>query len=335
MQLVGVACCICGSPNHREFVEVVRRMDDGSGGTYRIARCSACGFLYVNPRPTPEELIRLYSHNAMCFREDYEPVSLEMPVLRRVIREIQRFVKSGSLLEVGCGRGELLELASKSGFAAHGCDLQRSPALDSNVDFHVGTLQSSTFRDESFDCLVLRNTLEHLFDPADELRTCHRLLKPGGYLYLKVPNADYEHGWRCRMMWGGARLWTALAPQLFHSFYAGQLPGTKWVCRIRLADRIADTLSASDPQRHPANRSGRLPDRAAAHFRNPLPATPAHLCGAQDSSCLGHQFPSRPSSPIHNLPTCLSHPFVKITSSNSNVDFANADTLPEETTCNF
>lgn len=202
MQLVGVACCVCGSLNHREFLQVVRRMDDGSGGTYRIAQCADCDFLYVNPRPAPEELIRLYSHHAMYFRSDYEPVSQEMPVLRGVIRDIQRFLKTGSILEIGCGRGELLELARENGFKVYGCDLQAPPHLGSNIEFHVGDLHSSGLSDGSFDCIVLRNTLEHLFDPASELAACNRLLKLGGFLYLKVPNADYEHGWRCRIMHG-------------------------------------------------------------------------------------------------------------------------------------
>jgi SAM-dependent methyltransferase len=78
--------------------------------------------------------------------------------------------------------------------------LQRSPALDPGIEIHLGAMDSSRFADQSFDCIVMRNTLEHLFDPGKELRICHRLLKPGGFLYLKVPNGAYEHGWRCRMM---------------------------------------------------------------------------------------------------------------------------------------
>jgi SAM-dependent methyltransferase len=88
----------------------------------------------------------------------------------------------------------------------YGCDLQRSPGLDSSIEFHVGDLHSSGLPNDSFDCIVLRNTLEHLFDPAAELLACHRLLRPGGFLYLKLPNGDYEHGWRCRIMHGRANV---------------------------------------------------------------------------------------------------------------------------------
>lgn len=200
MQQVSVNCYVCGSGDDREFLQVVRSADDGSGGTYRVAECLRCGFLFINPRPTAQELIDLYSSHAVYFREEYEPISLELPVLRGVLRDIQRFVRAGSFLEVGCGRGELLEIAQKAGFRVQGCDLQRSPGLDSGIPLHLGTLESASFAEESFDCIVMRNTLEHLFDPTLELRLCSRLLKPGGFLYLKVPNGDYEHGWRCRLM---------------------------------------------------------------------------------------------------------------------------------------
>jgi SAM-dependent methyltransferase len=99
-----------------------------------------------------------------------------------------------------------LEVARDSGFKVYGCDLQRSPGLDSSIEFHVGDLHSSGLPNDSFDCIVLRNTLEHLFDPAAELLACHRLLRPGGFLYLKLPNGDYEHGWRCRIMHGRANV---------------------------------------------------------------------------------------------------------------------------------
>ena len=204
MHQIPVTCPVCGGHQDKEFLQILRRAEDGSGGSYRVAQCRDCGFLFVNPRPTPAELLALYASHVAYFREEYEPLSLESPVLAGVLRDIQAFVSGGSLLEVGCGRGELLELARKSGFQVYGCDLQRAPSLDPGISVHLGDLSSSSFLAHSFDCVVIRNTLEHLFDPGQELKTCARLLKPGGFLYLKVPNGDYEHGWRCRLMLGQA-----------------------------------------------------------------------------------------------------------------------------------
>lgn len=202
MRQIPVSCCVCGSKHDREFLSVERHAGDGSEGSYRVAECCDCGFLFVNPRPAPGDLLELYARHVAYFRDDYEPLSREGPVLARVLADIRRFIAGGSILEVGCGRGELLELAQQSGFHAFGCDLQRSPSLNPRIPLHLGDLESSRFSRNSFDCVVLRNTLEHLFDPRKELQICASFLKPGGILYLKVPNAAYEHGWRCRLMLG-------------------------------------------------------------------------------------------------------------------------------------
>jgi SAM-dependent methyltransferase len=200
MRQVPVACSVCGSEKEEQFLVIRRDTSDSSAGEYRLARCASCGFIFINPRPTPAALTDLYATHAAYFREDYEPISRELPVLRRVLADIINFVSKGSLLEVGCGRGELLELARAAGFEVRGCDLQRSNATDPAITVHIGALSSADFAEESFDCIVLRNTLEHLFAPTEEMQLCHRLLKKDGILYLKVPNADYEHGWRCRLM---------------------------------------------------------------------------------------------------------------------------------------
>jgi SAM-dependent methyltransferase len=199
---VQVNCYVCGSSEERQLLTILRPGSDGTEGEYRVARCSICRFLYVSPRPAEEELFALYARHVAYFRDDYEPLSRELPVLRRVLKEIQRFVASGAVLDVGCGRGELLDLARKAGFQACGCDLQRSRAIDPEIEVHLGALRSAKFTDGRFDCIVMRNTLEHLFDPREELAFCRRLLRRNGVLYLKVPNADYEAGWKCRVMFG-------------------------------------------------------------------------------------------------------------------------------------
>lgn len=41
--------------------------------------------------------------------------------------------------------------------------------------------------DESFDCIVLNNVMEHLKRPDDAIRECRRLLKKGGKIVVAVP----------------------------------------------------------------------------------------------------------------------------------------------------
>ena len=51
-----------------------------------------------------------------------------------------------------------------------------------------GTLEQAQFGDESFDAIVMIETVEHLLDPAETLRQAYRLLRPGGAIWIAVPN---------------------------------------------------------------------------------------------------------------------------------------------------
>jgi SAM-dependent methyltransferase len=56
-----------------------------------------------------------------------------------------------------------------------------------NIQFHHQTLEGFE-TDERFDLIILDNVLEHLPDQRVALRRIDELLRPGGVLYLLVPN---------------------------------------------------------------------------------------------------------------------------------------------------
>jgi SAM-dependent methyltransferase len=192
---ISVRCSVCGSTSDSTFL---------SFRGFRIARCRSCDFIFVNPRPTEEALIRLYSDQQTnpFLKEHFEPFEYELPVLLKVLRRIRQYVPAGKLLEVGCGRGDFLGVAQLQGFSATGCDIfgGRKPVAD-GITFYDGTLKDAKFPDRFFDVVVIRNILEHLFDPTVEINEIKRVLKPNGYLYLKVPNVDFEYGLCCRLMY--------------------------------------------------------------------------------------------------------------------------------------
>ncbi|KAA3436793.1 class I SAM-dependent methyltransferase [Rufibacter hautae] len=57
--------------------------------------------------------------------------------------------------------------------------------------------------DNSFDCIVLTQTLHLIYDFKGALQTCHRILKPGGTLLLTVPGiTPIDHGeWKDIWYW--------------------------------------------------------------------------------------------------------------------------------------
>lgn len=119
--------------------------------------------------------------------------------------------KSGSLLDVGCGRGELVAEARKIGLEAEGLD----PVADLKPD-HVGHANELPFPDQHFDYVTCLDVLEHLLRGDDDaaVRECYRVSRRG--VLISVANfSDVWHGVEMHVNrrpydeWGALfRIWT-------------------------------------------------------------------------------------------------------------------------------
>src|SRR5207248_5561829 len=99
----------------------------------------------------------------------------------------------GTLLDVGCGRGDLGAAFIRRGWRVSG--VEPSPeacavARRQGVDAREGTLDSVEFPDGSFDAVVMRHSLEHVPDPIADLGRVFRFVRPEGLLVISVPNFD-------------------------------------------------------------------------------------------------------------------------------------------------
>lgn len=98
---------------------------------------------------------------------------------------------SSHVLDLGCGRGGVVELIWRDVELAAGLDpdaasLSEHRAAGMPVIRGVG--ERLPFVDESFDLIVCLWVLEHLRDPASTLREVRRVLRPGGHFIFVTPN---------------------------------------------------------------------------------------------------------------------------------------------------
>ncbi len=112
--------------------------------------------------------------------------------------------RRGNLLELGCGRGELL-IQSHSDFDLKtGVDFSEVFVRDAILFTEKYALKPEkirwmihdiserwSFEDSYFDVVVSSACLEHVFDIYHVFRECNRVLKSGGYFYFAVPNIAY------------------------------------------------------------------------------------------------------------------------------------------------
>jgi SAM-dependent methyltransferase len=102
--------------------------------------------------------------------------------------------RTGSLLDVSCGAGEVVRLAAHHGLQATGVDIshlvakvaQRNAAPHGRIAVSNG--ESLPFPDASFDFVTNIGSLEHFVDPAQGVREMARVLRPGGHAFVLVPN---------------------------------------------------------------------------------------------------------------------------------------------------
>src|SRR5439155_22069842 len=61
-------------------------------------------------------------------------------------------------------------------------------AAAAGVEVKAGLLESQSLPEAHYDAVSLNHVIEHLHDPVRTLKICHRILKPGGRIFIATPN---------------------------------------------------------------------------------------------------------------------------------------------------
>ncbi len=106
-------------------------------------------------------------------------------------RTILSLVKDGTVLDIGCGDGLLMEcLQRENKIKIKGIDISTKAieiAKSRGLDAIQGDITDKLpFADKSFNSVLLIDVLEHIFQPLDVLKEAHRVCTD--YVYISVPN---------------------------------------------------------------------------------------------------------------------------------------------------
>ncbi|HEY8239831.1 MAG TPA: methyltransferase domain-containing protein [Kiritimatiellia bacterium] len=97
--------------------------------------------------------------------------------------------KPARVLDVGAGEGYFCKLLKERGYEVEACDYQQELFKLPGVPFHKGDFNRSIpLPDNSYDCIVSIEVLEHLENHVQFMREVMRVLKPGGTVILTTPN---------------------------------------------------------------------------------------------------------------------------------------------------
>jgi SAM-dependent methyltransferase len=139
---------------------------------------------------------------------------------RRFMRQLQkRGLTGGSLLEVGCGYGFLLDEAKGYFQNRAGIDFSAAAVASTRqrADYvYQGDISTIPAADK-FDCIVLVSVIEHVYMPVDFIRRLSTHLQPAGKIVIATPNVESAY----RRLLG--RRWPAFQVIPEHvAFYSGK-----------------------------------------------------------------------------------------------------------------
>jgi 2-polyprenyl-3-methyl-5-hydroxy-6-metoxy-1,4-benzoquinol methylase len=195
-------CFICGS---RLTIELKAVFDTRFGieDEYDIGRCEVCGLIQTVPSPSSEELKQLYEkyYNFGGSKKSLY-TKLRKTFLESVFYRLWMAIDGdicfhsrrgkGRLLDIGCNEGRGLRIYKANGFDAEGFELNEVAAKEARAKgFTVYTEAVENSQPEQpYDVIVLSNVLEHSLDPKNMLFHVHRILKPGGQVWISLPNVN-------------------------------------------------------------------------------------------------------------------------------------------------
>jgi len=188
-------CPLCSSDTNQIIAKQLRR------GNGLVAYCNSCdhGFLVhkdqINAKEYYGELYRQeYSHHAESTatnaREIYEVYKNYQQ--ERLFHIGPLLNTKTNLLEVGASAGQFLVHVKDKVEKVHAIELDKACCefLEKELDIEVASefLENSKFAHLSYDIVCAFQVLEHVENPVAFIKNLKNTSKPGGYIYLEVPN---------------------------------------------------------------------------------------------------------------------------------------------------
>ncbi|MFC1819074.1 class I SAM-dependent methyltransferase, partial [Thermodesulfobacteriota bacterium] len=125
--------------------------------------------------------------NPKCTSQQLDLFIHRKSILKALNKKLANF--HGHVLDVGCGQMpyKSLLVSSKTDVTKYiGLDFEVNPIHNNNPDI-VWEDNKIPLADNTIDCSLATEVLEHCPNPEEVLDEIHRVLKPGGFFFFTVP----------------------------------------------------------------------------------------------------------------------------------------------------
>jgi 2-polyprenyl-3-methyl-5-hydroxy-6-metoxy-1,4-benzoquinol methylase len=198
-QLINIENCpICACKNNKQYISATDH--NVSGDSFNIVSCNDCSFKFTNPIPSKETIGKYYksenyiSHSGTkkgLINFIYHKVRNRQ--LKMKYNLISSLSNNKSILDIGCGTGEFIDLCKNKSWEVLGLepdiDARKLAKKNHNIDL-LDQVELYNINKNKVSIITLWHVLEHVYNLQKDLKQYANILKDNGYLIIAVPNCN-------------------------------------------------------------------------------------------------------------------------------------------------
>jgi SAM-dependent methyltransferase len=167
----------------------------GADTSFQLLRCAGCGCVRIVRPPAGAGVYdRYYSEQSAQRVAGIFNVIWRWKRRSRAALILRHTQGRARVCDVGCERGELLNVLREGGCAVVGTQMAPAAAefarRQFGIEVFLGELMDAPFAGDRFDAVLMLNVLEHLPDPEAYVAQASKMLERGGLFWIELPNID-------------------------------------------------------------------------------------------------------------------------------------------------